>query len=90
MKVYAEIGLGNETVCSTEYEEGDHEYRVPRFEVPPVVRGYYLRAWIGKRVMILSTNDGLQFRRKDRNKIKLLFGVAGVSESTQDPGRNQS
>ena len=75
--VYAEIGFGNETFLSTEIEEGDHEYRIPKFVLPEKIEGCYLRFWIGKKVFIFSTNEGFDTRTKDRNKIKILFGVSG-------------
>ncbi len=75
--VYAEAGFGNDTFFSTEIEEGDSEYRIPRFMRPEKVRGYYLRIWIGKQVFVLSTNDGFEMKKKDRNKLKILFGISG-------------
>ncbi len=37
-KVFAEVGIGNETFLSTEYEEGELEYRVPMFAVPATIQ----------------------------------------------------
>ncbi len=79
-KVYAEIGIGNGTFFSTEIEEGESEYRIPKFLKPPKVNGYYLRFWIFKKVFILSTNDGFEITNKDRNKLKILFGISGEME----------
>jgi hypothetical protein len=80
-KVYAEIGFGNDTFINTEIEnEDDSEYRVPKFVKPPKVIGYYLRFWIFKKVFIFSTYKGFEIRTKDRNKLKILFGVAGEME----------
>ncbi len=78
MKVYAEVGVGNDTFLSTEYEEGDREYRVPSFVKPPHVTEYYVRIWIRKTVYIFSTNEGFKKISKDKNRFKLLFGVGGV------------
>ncbi len=77
MKVFAEIGLGNGTFLSTEFEEGNSEYRVPKFIVPSKIHGYYFRIWVFKNVFILSTNNGFETKRKDRNRLKLLFGISG-------------
>lgn len=55
-KIYAEIGIGNHTFLSTEFENGDDEYRIPRFICPKKIEGVYLRIWILKRVCIISTN----------------------------------
>lgn len=79
-KVFAEIGFGNDTFFSTEVEEGDHEYRIPRFIKPPKVNGYYLRIWIFKKVFIFTTDEGFKIKSKDRNKLKVLFGISGESE----------
>ncbi len=78
MKIYAEVGIGNGTFFSTEYEDGDREYRVSRFVRPPRVMEYYVRIWIRKTVYIFSTNEGFKKVPKDKTRFKLLFGVGGV------------
>jgi len=75
--VFAEIGFGNDTFLSTEFEDGDSEYRVPKFVIPNKILGFYFRIWIFKKVFILSTNDGFETNKKDRNKLKILFGING-------------
>ena len=38
----------------------------------------YLRIWIGKRVlMIIATKNGFSSKRKDRARLKILFGIEG-------------
>ena len=76
-KVYAEIGFGNDTFLSTEFEEGESEYRVPKFVLPRKIMEVYFRMWIGKKVFILSSKHFFEIVQKDRNKFKLLFGVGG-------------
>ena len=76
-KIFAEIGFGNNTFLSTEFEEGDTEYRVPRFVVPNKINGFYFRVWLFKDVFILSSNHGFEMKKKDRNKLKILFGIEG-------------
>lgn len=76
-KVFAEIGFGNDTFLSTEFEEGNNEYRVPKFVIPSKIHGYYFRVWIFKNVWVLSTNNGFGANKKDRNKLKVLFGISG-------------
>lgn len=76
-KVYAEIGFGNDTFLSTEIEEDNNEYRLPKFIKPQKTDGYYFRIWIFKKVFILSTNKGFVIKNKDRNKLKIVFGVSG-------------
>jgi hypothetical protein len=78
-KVFAEIGFGNESFFSTEIEEGDSEYRIPKFIKPKKIDGFYFRFWIFKTVFILSTKNGFEIKKKDRNKLKILFGLSGIS-----------
>ena len=76
-KVFAEIGFGNDTFLSTEFEEEESEYRIPKFVLPNKIDGLYFRLWLFKNVFILSTNDGFKTKKKDRNKLKILFGICG-------------
>ncbi|MFA5020379.1 MAG: DUF3977 family protein [Candidatus Pacearchaeota archaeon] len=77
-KVYAEIGIGNDSFKSTEIEIGKKEYRINKFVKPKQINGYYIRIWIFKKGVIISTNEGIKFFNKDKNKFKLLFGISGV------------
>jgi 8-oxo-dGTP diphosphatase len=79
LRVYAEIGIGNGSFFSTEFEEGSLEFRVPRFVLPEKVDGYYLRLWIARRVLVLSTNEGVKIKKKDRFRFKLLVGISGTA-----------
>ena len=76
-KIYAEIGFGNDTFLSTEIQEGDREYRIPKFIKPRKISDYYLRFWIFKKVFIFSTKDGFKITAKNKNKLKILFGLGG-------------
>ncbi len=76
-KVFAEMGIGNGSFLSTEVEEGETEYRVPRFIVPEKILWLYARVWIGRRVFILSTREGFVLQEKNRNNFKVLLGVGG-------------
>ena len=78
--VYAETGFGNGSFFSTEIEEGDSEYRIPRFIKPQKILGYYIRIWFFKTVFVASTNRGFSITKKNRNKLKILFGISGESE----------
>ena len=78
-KVFAEIGVGNDTFLSTEFEDSDKEYRVPRFVVPDKINQVYFRFWIFKKVFILSSENGFRVMTKDRNKLKVLLGIGGNS-----------
>ena len=79
-KVFAEIGFGNGSFFSTEFEEGVEECRVPKFILPKKIKGFYFRFWIFKKVFILSTNDGFKIQSKGGNKLKILFGVSGIDK----------
>ncbi len=76
-EVYAEAGIGNGTFFSTEYEEGEKEWRVPRFEKPKKVYGYYIRIWVFKHMFAFTTYEGMKYKKKNRNTFKLLFGIGG-------------
>ncbi len=78
-RVYAEIGIGNGSFASTEFEEGSLEFRVPRFAFPEKVDGYYLRLWVARRVLVLSTNEGVKIKKKDRPHFKILIGISGTA-----------
>ena len=76
-KIYTEVGLGNDSFFSTEIEKGKKEYRLNKYIKPKKVNGFYLRFWIFKKVIILSTKDGIKIISKDNNKLKILFGIEG-------------
>lgn len=78
-KVFAEIGIGNDTFLSTEFEGGGNEYRIPKFIKPQKVCEYYFRLWLFKNVFIISTQDGFKVAKKERNKFKILLGIGGES-----------
>jgi hypothetical protein len=77
LKIFAEIGYGNSSFLSTEIEKGEQEKRVSRFVIPPKIEGIYFRFWVGKRVLVLSTKNGFSLKKKDRVKLKILFGIEG-------------
>lgn len=79
-KVFAELGIGNDTFFSTEFEEGDSEYRISKFILPSKITGFYFRFWVFKKVFVLSSDKGFEVREKNRNKLKILFGVSGINE----------
>lgn len=80
-KVFAEIGFGNATFLSTEFEEGDNERRVNKFIVPKKINGIYFRLWLFKNVYIISTNNVFKIKKKERNKFKILFGISGTNSN---------
>ena len=76
-KIFAEFGIGNAAICSTEIERGEQEKRVSKFIVPPKIEGIYLRIWIYKFVIALSTNRLLNWQKKSKVKFKFIFGIEG-------------
>jgi len=76
-RIFTEIGFGNDTFLSTEIEEGNKEYRIPSFVLPKEIDDLYFRFWIFKKILILSTKDGVKIKNKERNKFKIIFGVGG-------------
>jgi len=75
--IFSEFGYGNDTLCSTEVEKGEREYRIRGFVIPPKVEGIYLRIWVGKRVVVFSTKNIFSWQSKNKNRIKILFGLQG-------------
>lgn len=75
-KVFIEIGIGNGAFFSTEFEEGNNEYRVSKFVLPDKITGFYFRFWLFKKVFILSSNQGFKTSKKAKNKLKILFGIS--------------
>ncbi len=76
-KIFAEFGIGNATIFSTEVERGEQEKRVTRFILPPNVNGIYIRIWIYKFVIAFSTNRFVNWQKKDKIRFKLIFGIEG-------------
>lgn len=80
MKIYAEIGIGNESFLSTEFEKGKQEYRLKKFILPERIEEIYLRIWIFKRILVISFFKGIFLKRKDKSKFKFLIGIGGKSD----------
>jgi hypothetical protein len=76
--IFAEMGFGNDTFFSTEFEDGETEYRVPRFVTPKRITECYVRIWIAKTVFIVSTKKLFEIKKKDKTRYKLLLGIGGV------------
>lgn len=76
-RVFAEIGFGNKSFLSTEFEDGRKEYRINKFVKPKKIKDYYIRIWLFKIIFIFSTSDLFNVKKKDRNKFKIVFGIGG-------------
>ena len=76
MKIYSEIGYGNDTFVSSEIEYDDGtEVRVKGFLVKSVTAVYF-RLWVKKTVFIYSSREGFKTVFKSKNKFKLIIGFA--------------
>lgn len=80
IKIFTEIGIGNDTFINTETEHPDgKEVRTPGF-VKMKIKAVYLRVWIGKKVFIIASNEGFKLTKKSKNKFKFLLGFEGVQK----------
>ena len=79
--IFTEIGYGNDTFINTEieYEDGT-EIRTPGFKKMKV-NGAYFRLWFGYTVIAISTVNGFNIRKKDKKKMKILFGIEGCCKT---------
>ena len=78
MKKYIEIGLGNRWLIRTEFEREDGtEYESKGWARPFRVEAVYLRMWVGTRVLILDSREGLKWGLKKRKKLKIVLGFRG-------------
>lgn len=79
---FTEIGIGNPTFINTEVEYADGtETRNPGFVRFSKLQSLYLRVWLGKKVYVLSSNQGFSIKRKPRTAFKVLFGISGITHN---------
>ncbi len=76
MKIYTEVGIGNEHFVSSEVEcSNGTELRIKgNLNFLPVA-SVYLRVWIGHHVFILDSAKGFKHKTKDRKELKILIGT---------------
>ncbi|ULL16124.1 DUF3977 family protein [Paenibacillus sp. H1-7] len=61
VKKYIEIGLGNRWFARTEYEREDGtEFERRGMDFPNKFESVYLRIWMGKRVLIWDSKEGMR------------------------------
>ncbi|MEC0092324.1 DUF3977 family protein [Paenibacillus macquariensis] len=79
MKKYTEIGIGNTWFIRTEFEDDTGlEREIKGFTKPFVLQSIYLRIWLGRKVIIIDSKEGLKITTKDRKKLKILIGLLGL------------
>ena len=74
---FAEIGLGNDTLISTEIESEISEYRLDKLIIKRVV-GVYFRIWVGWKVVVVGLPFEFKVVEKNKRAFKLLFGIHSV------------
>ncbi|MBS4200803.1 DUF3977 family protein [Bacillus sp. FJAT-49732] len=76
---FIEFGVGNKWLIRTETELSDGTELEEKGIVRPIkIQSFYIRVWIGKTVFILDTKDGFKKAKKNRIKIKLVFGIKSL------------
>lgn len=76
MTKFIEFGIGNRWVVRTEFEQADGtEWEVKGISGKIQPESYYLRFWIGRKVVILDSKEGLKRQTKSRSAFKLIFGI---------------
>ena len=75
MKIFSEMGVGLPTFFSSEFElEDGREFRLPGIWVRSISE-VYVRIWIGRRVLILSSKEGIKTQSKPKNRFNLVLGL---------------
>ncbi|HCM89083.1 MULTISPECIES: DUF3977 family protein [Vagococcus] len=79
-KTFVEIGLDFDQHkwglgVSTEIETANSEIRKKGFSKIAITE-VYLRLWLLKKVLILSTKEGIKISNKKRKNFKVLIGVS--------------
>ena len=79
IKKYTEIGFGNTWFVRTEFEdENGVEREVKGLTKPFALKSIYLRIWIGRKVIIIDSKQGIKLSTKDRSALKILIGFYGL------------
>ncbi|WP_211750448.1 DUF3977 family protein, partial [Paenibacillus sp. Marseille-Q4541] len=78
MKKYTEVGIGNKWFIRTEFEHDDgSESEIKGFTKPFKLKSIYFRAWLGRKVLIIDSKEGIKLVKKDRKEFKLIIGFCG-------------
>ncbi|QOS78472.1 DUF3977 family protein [Paenibacillus sp. JNUCC31] len=76
---FIEIGIGNKWFVRTETELNDGtEFETKGIVRPIQCQSIYLRVWIGKKVYIYDSKEGFKKTEKNRNEIKIIFGIKSL------------
>ncbi|MCG3088894.1 DUF3977 family protein [Sporosarcina cyprini] len=76
---YIELGIGNKWLIRTETELCDGtEVEEKGIKRPIHFKSIYVRVWVGKKVIIIDSKEGLKVGRKDKTKVKIILGVKSL------------
>ena len=71
--------MGNTWLVRTEIELKDGTEIEKKGIVGPIqFQSCYMRIWIGKRVVILDSCEGIKTTLKKKSKFKIVFGIASL------------
>ena len=59
-------------------EEYGTEIEKRGIEGPMIYQSCYIRFWIGKRIFILDSREGIKKGQKNKNKFKMIFGISSL------------
>lgn len=78
VKRYVEIGVGNRWLVrtETEYHDGTEE-ECRGFAKPFTMESLYVRIWIGRRVWIWDSKEGMKRAAKGTKRFKCVIGFKG-------------
>lgn len=81
-----EFGWGNTWWVRTEIEEEDGtEREVKGISKPFIAESVYIRIWLGRKVWIWDSKEGIKSMHKSRRTFKLILGFSG--SGTDEDGR---
>ncbi|MFF2089306.1 DUF3977 family protein [Paenibacillus sp. NPDC058174] len=73
---YIEVGIGNTWLVRTEIELADGtEFEQKGIVKPIVFHSVYFRIWLGKKVFIWDSKEGLKRMKKKRSAFKFIFRI---------------
>jgi hypothetical protein len=72
--MYTEVGWGNSSFITTEVEGEKGEYRIKGVLTGRFI-SLYLRIWVGRKVLILDSVEGVKIQDKSRDAFKVLVGI---------------
>ncbi|MDX8362744.1 DUF3977 family protein [Cytobacillus sp. IB215316] len=76
---YIEFGIGNKWLIRTETELSDGtEYEEKGIVGPIQFNSVYIRIWVRKTVYIIDTKQGFKKTKKNRNELKIIFGIVSL------------